>query len=250
MAEKPLIVVGTPCYGGQAGQGYVLSLLELLRCAQGGAFDMDVVLLGGDALIARARSVVAARFLDTPGATHLLFVDADISFRPEQVLRLLRADKDFVAAFYPLKQVDWAAIPARAIAGEPLKAAGLSYVGTLCPGAARRVEDDFATALYAGTGFQLLKRAVFERLIAAYPETKFTRVDTPAHLMPGDKNLYALFDSVIDPETGTYLSEDYAFCRRWRAAGGEIWLDLKSRLTHTGPQDFEGDTSGRFSSAP
>lgn len=247
MVQKPLIVIGTPCYGGLAGQGYVLSLLELLRCAHGGAFDMDVVLLGGDALISRARSVVAARFLGTPGATHLLFADADISFRPEQVLRLLRADKDFTAAFYPLKQVDWASIPARAVAGEPLEAAGLSYVGTLCEGDALRVEDDFATAVYAGTGFQLLKRVVFERLIAAYPETKFRRVDTLPGLMPKDAHLYALFDSVIDPETGTYLSEDYAFCRRWRAAGGEIWLDLKSRLTHTGPQSFSGDTSGRLS---
>ncbi|MDR3462121.1 MAG: hypothetical protein P4L76_07390 [Beijerinckiaceae bacterium] len=248
MTQRPLIVVGTPCYGGQAGQGYVLSLLELLRESSAGAFDLDVVLLGGDALITRARSVVAARFLDTPKATHLLFVDADIAFSPEQVLRLLRFDKDFVAAFYPLKQIDWAAIPARAVAGEPLEAAGLSYVGSLCDGDELRVEGDFATARYAGTGFQLLKRAVFERLIAAHPETKFRKVDTLPGLMPRSENLYALFDCTIDPVSGSYLSEDYAFCQRWRALGGTIWLDLKSRLTHTGPQSFAGQTEGRFSS--
>lgn len=157
--SKPLIVVGTPCFGGLVGQSYMLSMLELLREAHKGAFDLDVVLLGGDALITRARSTVVARFLDTPGATHLLFVDADITFAPTQVLRLLAADKDFCAAFYPLKQIDWAAVPGRVVGGEALEAAGLSYVGSLCEGTALRVESGFASARYAGTGFQLIKRA-------------------------------------------------------------------------------------------
>jgi hypothetical protein len=248
MTQKPLIVVGTPCYGGQVGQGYMLSMLELLRESSGGAFDLDVVLLGGDALITRARSVVAARFLDTPNATHLLFADADIAFQPEQMLRLLRADKDFAAAFYPLKQIDWAAIPGRVVGGEPLEAAGLSYVGSLCEGDELQVEGDFATARYAGTGFQLIKRNVFERLIAAYPETQFLKVDTLPGLMPKSDHLYALFDCTIDSVTGSYLSEDYAFCQRWRTIGGTIWLDLKSRLTHVGPQSFAGHTEARFSS--
>jgi hypothetical protein len=245
--SKPLIVVGTPCFGGLVGQSYMLSMLELLREAHKGAFELDVVLLGGDALITRARSTVVARFLDTPGATHLLFVDADITFAPTQVLRLLAADKDFAAAFYPLKQIDWPAVPGRVVGGEALEAAGLSYVGSLCDGAALRVENGFASARYAGGGFQLIKRGVFARMIAAYPETHFTRVDVPADRRPTSDNLYALFDPVIDPDTGRYLSEDYAFCRRWRAIGGEIWLDLESRLGHAGMQNFAGDTSARFS---
>ncbi|WP_158811152.1 hypothetical protein [Beijerinckia sp. L45] len=244
--SKPHIVVGTPCFGGLVGQAYTLSLLALLREANKGGFDLDVVLLGGDALITRARSTVVARFLDTPGATHLLFVDADITFAPTQVLRLLIADKDFCAAFYPLKQIDWGAVPSRVVGGEPLEAAGLSYVGSLCEAPELRVEKGFATARYAGTGFQLIKRGVFERMVKAYPETHFTKVDTPADRMVASDNLYALFDPVIDSETGRYLSEDYAFCRRWRAIGGTIWLDLKSRLGHAGMQTFAGDTSGRL----
>jgi hypothetical protein len=59
-------------------------------------------------------------------------------------------------------------------------------------------------------------------------------------------NLYALFDCIIEPETGAYLSEDYAFCLRWRKIGGEIWLDTASRLTHTGPYEFVGHHAARF----
>ena len=242
-SPKPHLVLGTPCFGGLVGQAYMLSVLELQRAAAG-AFDLDVVLLGGDAMIGRARSVVASRFLDTPGATHLLFVDADIGFAPEQVARLLRFDQDFAAAFYPLKRVDWDAVPRRVVAGEPLREAGLSYVGTLCEGAELRVEQGFATALYAGGGFQLLKRVVFERLIAAHPELKFASTGAPNDLRPTSDALYALFEGAI--ADGRYLSEDYAFCQRWRALGGTIWLDLASRLTHAGAQNFAGDTSRRL----
>ena len=45
---------------------------------------------------------------------------------------------------------------------------------------------------------------------------------------------------MIEPETGIYLSEDYAFCRRWRDLGGEIWLDAQGSLTHSGSCDFTG----------
>ena len=51
---------------------------------------------------------------------------------------------------------------------------------------------------------------------------------------------YALFECMIDPDTGEYLSEDFAFCRRWTDLGGEIWLDLESKLIHVGQYGFVG----------
>ena len=246
--SKPLIVVATPCYGGLVTQTYMTSVLKLTRHAARGDLDLDVMLLGGDALISRARSLLVAYMLDNPRATHLLFIDADIAFEVEQVLRLLRFDKDFVAGFYPVKQIDWQQVPRRALEGEPLTSAGLTYVGTLCDGEALRFEDGFATAIYAGTGFQLIRRGVFERMMTAYPELRFRKAHELFNRVAPSDRLFALFDCLIEPETGVYLSEDYAFCRRWRAIGGEIWLDTRSRLTHSGPQSFVGDTALRFRS--
>jgi hypothetical protein len=244
--SKPFVVVATPCYGGLVNQAYMLSVLKLLQAASSGEFELDVVLLGGDSLITRSRSVLVSRFLDNPSATHLMFVDADIAFEPAQFLRLLRLGKDFATGAYPLKQIDWRQLPKRAIAGEPLAAAGLSYVGQICEGGALRREGGFATAKYAGTGFQLIRRQVFDRMIVAHPELKFTGVHTLTNETPNSDNLYALFECAIDRETGVYLSEDYAFCARWRALGGEIWLDLESKLTHTGMSAYEGDCTGRY----
>jgi hypothetical protein len=131
-------------------------------------------------------------------------------------------------------------------AGESLERAGLSYVGEVCTDGDLRTEAGFATAKYAGTGFLLIKRGVFERMMQAYPELKFSTIHSSPRPTHGADYRYALFDCMIDPETGIYLSEDYAFCRRWRAIGGELWLDLNSELTHTGNHHFKGNTTGRF----
>jgi hypothetical protein len=247
---KPFIVVGTPCFGGNVTQDYAMSLLNLQAAAPKLGFDMAVVLLGNDALIPRARSAIVAKFLDAPQATHLLFVDADIAFAPEHVGRLLTFDKDFVAGLYPAKIIDWRQAVARAgKSGETILESGLAYVGDLCAGAELKTESGFSTGTYAGTGFQLIKRGTFERMKKAYPETKYKALHAfPRPSQPSD-NLYALFDCMIDLETGVYLSEDYAFCRRWRKIGGEIWLDTQSRLTHTGPFSFPGNAAARFGKA-
>jgi hypothetical protein len=244
--SKPSLMIGTPCFGGSVTQGYLMSALKLMKGAPVLGLEVGFTTLGNDALIPRARSSIVAAFLDSPAATHLLFIDADIAFEPEQVMRLLRADKDIVAALYPLKSVDWAAVAERpAQARETLEQSGLAYVGAFANGSELKSDGGFATAEYAGTGFLLIKRTAFERLIAAYPETKYKAV----HNFLGareSENFYALWDCMIDPETGYYLSEDFSFCRRWRAIGGAIWLDLASKLAHVGPHAFQGDTAARY----
>lgn len=244
---RPLVVVGTPCFGGVVTQDYTMSLLNLQAAANRLGFDMAVILLGNDALITRGRSALVAKFLDAQNATHLLFVDADITFSTDQVARMLSFNKDFVAGLYPAKIIDWQQLADRAgKTDETLDEAGLAYVGDPCRGSELKSENGFVTGVYAGTGFQLIKRNVFERMIKAYPETKYKALHAfPRPPQPSD-NLYALFDCMIDQETGVYLSEDYAFCRRWRAIGGEIWLDMQSKLTHTGSFSFRGNAAAHF----
>lgn len=248
---EPVIFVATPCFGGTVTQSYMLSVIKLISYAKSAGFQVTLSLAGYDALISRARSTLVAAFLDDATATHLLFIDADISFEPQQVERLLRFDKDFSGGLYPLKSIDWDLIPQRCVnGGESVRQAALSYVGTFCGAAERKQEKDFVTAIYAGGGFQLIRRAALERMVAAYPETHFSRLhglpmSGSRHDEVCSSNLFALFDCIIDPETGTYLSEDYSFCLRWRKIGGEIWLDTASKLTHAGPYQFVGDHAAR-----
>ncbi len=247
MSSRPLLVVGTPCYGGLVSQDYTMSLLNLTAAAPSYGIDVAVILLGNDALITRGRSAIVGRFMDNPHTTHLLFVDADIAFAPEQVFRMLDFDKDFVAGLYPAKILDWSQMAGRfGRSPETLEESGFAYVGAPDARDGSRREKNFATTDYAGTGFQLIKRCVFKRLMDAHPELKYSALHAFPRPTQPSPHLYALFDCVIDPETGVYLSEDFAFCRRWRAIGGEIWLDLESRLAHAGPYVWRGNAPARF----
>ncbi len=244
MKTQPHIFVATPCFGGMVSQRYMVSAIALLQLGASLGIKVTLDLLGHELLITRGRNILVSRFLDDPSTTHLLFIDADIGFDPAQVIRMLRFDGDVVAGMYPLKLHDWNSGLPCAVAGEALETAPLRYVGTPCQGEEAESHDDFVAATYAGTGFMLIRRQVFPQMMAAYPQLRFfaAHVSASPSLSP---NQYALFDCMIEPETGVYLSEDYTFCRRWRDLGGRIWLDARGALIHVGQYEFAGDPSRR-----
>jgi hypothetical protein len=250
MTPQPHLVVATPCFGGLVGQRYMQSAIALLQYGTQTGLQVSIELLGYDSLITRSRNALVARFMDTPTATHLLFVDADTGFNVEQVLRMLHFDQDIVAGMYPLKLIDWdEAALTRARRGEPVETAPLRYVGTPCEGAVLEQQDGFITGQYAGTGFMMIKRQTLERMMHAYPHTRYTAAHTAA-VPSRSPHQYALFDCMIDPDNGHYLSEDYTFCRRWRDIGGKLWLDTKGELIHVGPHEFLGQPWVRHQGQP
>ncbi|GGF33072.1 hypothetical protein GCM10011611_44130 [Aliidongia dinghuensis] len=251
MTDAPVhLAIGTPCYGGQVTSQFAVSLLKLQRACDQRGIGFTVLLQGGDALVTRARQNVVAHFLGNPAATHLLFVDADIGFEPEAAFRLLDFGADMAAGVYPTKKIDWPKVKAVAAQGrEPIEAAALSYVLEFLDPGRIGVRDGFARVRYAGTGFLMIRRPVLERMQAHYAELKYAREHQANDPLKDSPHRYALFDCLIDRETGTYLSEDFSFCRRWTAMGGEIWADLQSRLSHTGPLTFQGDVATQFGPA-
>ena len=109
----------------------------------------------------------------------------------------------------------------------------------------KKRDGEFITGEYAGNGFMLIKRVVLERMIASFPYTRYVASHTVA-VPSKSPNQYALFKCMIDEDTGEYLSEDYAFCKRWRSLGGELWLDTLGALVHIGPHEFIGCPQDRF----
>ncbi len=249
-SSQPYLVIGTPCYGRMVTDLYTGSLLKLLVACQQRDVRLQVQMTGSDALITRARQNVVAQFLAIEAATHLLFIDADIGFEPEQVFRLLDFDVPMSAAVYPIKRIDWDKVAATARAGrEPLHAAALSYMVEFLDSGPIATRDGFAKVSYAGSGFLMIRREALLAMIERYPELRYAHDHKPNDKLSGSPWRSALFNCMIDEQSGAYLSEDFSFCRRWTAMGGEIWADLQSRLTHVGAVDFTGDMATQFSTA-
>jgi hypothetical protein len=239
------LVIATPCFGGQISVLYAASILKLQKHVRAYRdLNLTVRFKDGDALITRARASLASQFLDDPNATHLLFVDADIGFEPEQVLRLIACGADMSAAVYPIKRIDWDRVQAAIEAGRPNPAAALSYVFEVDDPNAVLARAGFVKVRYAGTGFLMIRRGALEKMCAHYPNLRYRR-DHSLDAATASDNRFALFECII-AEDGTYLSEDFAFCKRWTDIGGEIWADVGSRLNHVGPMTFCGDLASQF----
>jgi hypothetical protein len=249
MTDQIHLVVATPCFGGQVSSIYASSIFRLQHALRSKSnAELKVQLRDGDALITRARANLMTLFLDDPTATHFLFVDADIGFEPEQVFRLIESGADVVAGVYPIKRVNWD--KARRVIENRrsnVPSAALDYVLEIDNPDHVAVVNGFTRVRYAGTGFLMIRRNVFEKMCAhpAYASLQFFR-EHSLDALAGSPNRFALFECMIDPTTGTYLSEDFAFCKRWTDIGGEIWADLESRLDHVGPTVFHGDVSSQF----
>jgi len=243
------LVIATPCYGGQISVQYAVSLLRLEKLVRRYKdFNLKVQFKDGDALITRARASLISQFLDDPRATHLLFIDADIGFAPEQVVRLIQCGAEMCAAVYPVKRLDWNRMKTTIAAASPNPAAAaLQYVFEVENPNAVTAQDGFLKVRYAGTGFLMIRRAALERMCECYPQLQYKR-DHSIDAATESNKRFALFESMIG-EDGTYLSEDFAFCKRWTDIGGEIWADLNSKLSHTGPTTFCGDLSSQFAAA-
>ncbi len=244
MSEPQIhLVVGTPCYGGILTGDFFTSTLRLQEACMKAGIQVSFLMPSGDAVIPRARQNIVTYFMSQPTATHLLFIDADISFDPDQVFRLLHFKEDVTAALYPLKRYDWERAKATALQGGDMEAGSLSYICEWAkPGVVR---DNFAKAKYVGNGFLMIRRAALEKMMFSYPQLRYTAQNGSDDPFAGSPYRYAFFNCILDEETKSYLPEDYNFCKRWVDIGGDIWVDQRSRLTHTGPIAFKGDMSRR-----
>jgi hypothetical protein len=238
------ILVATPCYGGQIFQGYMHSVLALQRICDKIGWNLVVKTHGNESLIPRGRNLYVAMTLGIPQITHLLYIDADITFQPESVVRMIQEDRDITGGIYAKKGVNFAKIRDLAVKNPDMDPAKLEHIAydyvINVEGGNIPIQKGFIKCKYIGTGMMLIKRQVLEKMVEAYPETKYNN-DIAGYNAPElVDNFYALFDCIIHPESKRYLSEDYLFCERWSKIGGEIWADITAELVHTGTHSFSG----------
>ncbi|KQW72117.1 hypothetical protein ASE17_04415 [Phenylobacterium sp. Root77] len=232
------ILVGTPTYNGQVTGQYTRSMLELqamLGASMGWESTKAVI-------ISTARNLLASRVLETDH-THLLFVDADVSFPASVVQKMIALDEPVVAGIYPQRALNVAAFHAAARKhADPNTAfaAALSYPVDLVE--PHVTKGDFYEAQTAPTGLMLIKREVFEALREADPSLYRSSAGS-YYAHQNLKNVLQCFEPLAD-ENGVAMSEDISFCHRWRALGGKIWTLFDHYIAHTGPYTFRPMPAG------
>ena len=248
------VMIGTPCYGGMATAGYLQSMIGFSNLSKVFGVEYVLVTLINESLITRARNDIVSQFLnfkDERGhLDYLMFIDADIQFEPDSILRLIAHNKDIVAGAYPMKVINYNTIAQ--VVGTPEEMALMSteYVVNIKFSSEEKrknmqveIEGGVIEVHDAGTGFMLIKRQALLDMIEKYPETRYTRdmknIDESGKLIQTNEYQYALFDTSID-EDNRYLSEDYTFCRRWQKIGGNIFIDPLIVLNHMGSHMFRG----------
>jgi hypothetical protein len=244
---KPLFM--TPSYGGSVTADFARSMLTLNNGLWEHGMPGAIRIASGESLVTRARNEAVAQFLLDPSLTHLFWIDADIGFTTDQVFRLLLADRDVVAGVYPLKSFDWPAELPAGLNRDTFAARYLRYPVNAHDGVSGSVDKDgFREVSEAPTGFMCIRRSVIETMMARLPELQYVPDGPPDS--PIRHLCYRFFDVMVEPSTNRYLSEDYAFCRRWRGIGGRVFIDTQSKLSHQGTYTYYGDFGSSLAASP
>lgn len=254
-SAKPNIVILTPCYNSSMYAGYTESLLKTMFMCKDMNIPATVFFCRNDSLVSRARNNLIAKAMSKPDVTHFLFIDADITWDPQDILKLLMADKSIVGGIYPIKNYQWNKVVENpALIAELLERKkksqldnlvsnenyvkmnmvryNINYVSNMLS-----IQNNLTKVKHLATGFMMIKRSVIETMSKAFPQTKY--VDDVGFLHGSENDFaYALFDCGV--EEGHYFSEDWLFCHRWTKMGGSIYADVSINLDHTGIENYAG----------
>jgi glycosyltransferase involved in cell wall biosynthesis len=159
----------------------------------------------GNPYVSQARNVMLRKALDAK-ADSIVFLDHDISFPPEALLKLIQTDDPVVAGTYRFKQDEE------------------KYMGTVfsnAHGTPAVRKDGCIKAEWVPAGFLKVTEGAIHQFIGAYP-----------HLCYGKR--YAPHIDLFNhgAHNGIWYGEDYAFSRNWGDCGGSIWLIPDLDITH------------------
>lgn len=276
--RKCKLFVATPMYGGQNNGMYMKACLDLQGICMQYGIEIRFSFLFNESLITRARNYLVDEFLRS-GYTHLLFIDSDIHFDPNDILAMIGLDKDVIGGPYPKKSINWRNI-AQAMVKNPtitpseLDALTGDYVFNPVPGTKQFKVTEPLEVMEIGTGYMMVKRHVFDKFKEAYPKLNYKPDHVGQANFDGSRYIHAYFDTVIDNgytyddlyalvlrasngedvteqakkfmdmekiASHRYLSEDYMFCQYARKIGIQIWLCPWMKTQHIGSYAFTGN---------
>lgn len=245
------VLIGLPSFRGMVMVNTTGSLLRLVSLFAEIGITCNFVNVDS-AEVTRARNMMATHMMQHPEFSHLLFIDDDMGFEADAIVDLIRANKDIIGCVCPKREINLEKIYAAAQRGESLESAiteGMAFVTRHLPNAKVEIKDGLCQVAGIGMAVTLIKRQVFQEMIDKELVTHTPVPEAAGKDTFGNTHHYGFFDPLIDSQVGSTLSEDLAFCERWRVKlGGEIWALTSRKISHIGMYDYAGTYLTRLQS--
>lgn len=214
------VFIALPAYDFKVSLKLAISLARFTQVASQHGIAVQIGSICGCSVVSRARNLLAKDLLES-NCDYLLFIDSDINFEPEHILRLMAWGED------PKKGIV-AAVP-RTRSEEKVYIADLDYDDN---GELTMNGMGLVRARRVATAFMLIRREVLVTMEAANPDWVYYDKKT-------DRMVPCIFDFKLTEEG--YIGEDFLFCDRARELGFEVWVDPSITLGHMGVQEYVGN---------
>ena len=233
--QKRKLFIAAPMYGGQCAGMFTRSVADLSAICTKHGIPLQLFFLFNESLITRARNYCVDEFMRSD-ATHLMFIDSDIGFNPQDVIALLamqsnESEYDVIGGPYPKKCISWEKIKQAVDKGmadeDPNKLE--KYVGDYVfnPKTTQREIplNQPVEVLEIGTGFMMIRRKTFEDYQKVFPHLWYKPDHVRTEHFDGTREIMSYFDCVIDRGYG---HEDMFKLLDDVAAGGDS-TELQAR---------------------
>lgn len=250
LLRKKKLFLATPMYGGMCSGVYAKSLSDFMVLCTKYQIECKLFFIFNESLITRARNYLADEFIRS-GYDYLVFIDSDIHFEAQDVVLLAHyaatnPEMEIVCGPYPKKAISWEKIKLAVDKGYADKDPNTldnfvgDYVFNPADGVTSFRIDEPIEVKEGGTGFMLVARSAFDKFAKKYPQQSYKPDHVRTKAFDGSREIMAYFDTVIDPSTKRYLSEDYMFCQWARNAGVKVFMLPWVNLKHAGTYIFGG----------
>jgi hypothetical protein len=209
------VMIATPCYDGKIAAHYADSMLNSVILGSKEKIIIRPVYLPHQAVIQYARNELLKLFLASE-FEQLVFIDSDQAWKPEDLIKLIKSDKDFVGApvirkaereMYNIKCVD-----------NPLKIN----------------KDGYMVVDAVGTGMLKLSRNCVQKVWDISQE----------YTMDFQKEPHRMAFEIGINDKGQTVSEDNMFCFKWQELGGKVYIDTSIDPYHIGDKIWKGNFAG------
>jgi hypothetical protein len=248
--RKEKLFIATPMYGGMCAGMFAKSTADLSAlCTQYG-IPVQFYYLFNESLITRARNYCVDEFMRSD-AEHLMFIDADIGFNPQDVIALMALQSqdekyDIIGGPYPKKCISWEKIKLavdKGIADEDpnvLEKFVGDYVFNPKNGTGEIPIGEPVEVLEIGTGFMMISKRALKKFVDAYPQYLYTPDHVRTEHFDGSRKITMFFQAEVDPKSNRYLSEDYWFCQKAQEINLRTWFCPWMKMQHVGTYIFGG----------